>query len=189
MPIAVFLLFAVKSFVVLRWPDCSISRSTPWASGEHFSLAGNRGSLYAVRPGVRSSSLILAMFAAMRRVSLRFPERLRRFGWWCSGFLPYQAPLLASLIAEIRGNRKNSLTEPGSSSGPGWRKAAIPLTQRSLRGSTTAIRPNLTHPHAVTTITAPRPIVVIIAIAPRGTWCIGFAKRWSIFSLLSFHAS
>ena len=78
--IAVFLLFAVKGSVVLRWPDCSISRSTPWASGEHFSVAGNRASLYAVRTGVRSSSLILAMFAAMRRVSLRFPERLRRFG-------------------------------------------------------------------------------------------------------------
>ena len=34
--------------------------------------------LYFVWPELRSSSRILAMFAAMRRVSLRLPERLRR---------------------------------------------------------------------------------------------------------------
>ncbi len=37
------------------------------------------GQSYFVRSALRSSSLTLAIFAAMRRVSLRLPERLRRF--------------------------------------------------------------------------------------------------------------
>lgn len=64
--------------VAIRCFTVSVKLRTDWPARKY--AHGEESQFYLVRSEPRSSSLILAMFAAMRRESLRFPERLRRLG-------------------------------------------------------------------------------------------------------------